>query len=68
MGAGVKVGYGVKLGAPVSVGAGVGDAGLDATALGLGDGLTCSEPASPGASDEPTAGGVAPGPLSDELF
>lgn len=67
VGGGVKVGYGVKLGAPVSVGAGLGDAALDAALLGPGEGLTSSEPASPGASDVPTAGGVAPAPLSDEL-
>ena len=67
VGSGVKLGYGVKLGAPVLVGAGLGDAAPDAAPLGPGDGLTSCEPASPGASDVPTAGGVAPAPLSDEL-
>ena len=67
VGAGEKVGYGVKLGAPVSVGAGLGDAAADDVLLGPGDGLTCSDPATPGASDDPTAGGVVNAPLLDEL-
>lgn len=40
VGGGVNVGYGVKLGALVSVGDGLGDAGLEAAPLALGDGLS----------------------------
>lgn len=67
VGGGEKVGYGVKLGAPVSVGAGLGDAAAEDVLLAPGEGLTCSDPATPGASDDPTAGGVVNAPPLDEL-